>query len=536
MAGYTRNDTSNNIATGNVIDASDLDGEFDAIQAAFNSSTGHNHDGTTGEGAPIEAIGPTQDVVATASVLRPKTDDAIDLGSATFEWKDAYIDGTLYADAVDIDGGAIDGATIGANTAAAGTFTNLTATGTFTLGAVAITATGTELNYVDGVTSNIQDQLDALALPSVLNDISNLAVTDGNFIVGNGSTWVAESGSTVRASLGLAIGTNVQAYNAALQSISGLTTSSDKMIYTTASNTYAVTDLSSFARTILDDADASAVRTTLGVAIGTNVQAYDAGLQSISGLTTAANKMIYTTASDTYAVADLTAAGRALLDDADASAQRTTLGLGTAATLDVGTSANNIVQLDGSGALPAVDGSALTGIDSGGMRFIATADASNDATIEFTGFNAALYDSYLFVLSNVIPASDNVALYVRSSTDGGSSFSSTSGDYHWSRQGYSGGNPGANSTTATAMEIAYGVGSDTDEDGYSGHLFVYGPHLAKRTRFLANGAYENLSGVPANIQYGGYRLASEDVDAIQFLFSSGNIESGTITMYGLRNS
>ena len=61
-------------------------------------------------------------------------------------------------------------------------------------------------------------------------------------------------------------------------------------------------------------------------------QPLDAGLTSISGLTTAADKMIYTTASDTYAVADLTSAGRALLDDADASAQRTTLGLGTAAT------------------------------------------------------------------------------------------------------------------------------------------------------------------------------------------------------------
>ena len=61
-------------------------------------------------------------------------------------------------------------------------------------------------------------------------------------------------------------------------------------------------------------------------------QTADAGLTSISGLTTAADKMIYTTASDTYAVADLTAAGRALLDDADAAAQRTTLGLGSLAT------------------------------------------------------------------------------------------------------------------------------------------------------------------------------------------------------------
>ena len=46
----------------------------------------------------------------------------------------------------------------------------------------------------------------------------------------------------------------------------------------------------------------------------------------------------------------------------NASTTRTQLGLGTAATQDVGTSANNVVQLNGSGALPALDGSNLTGI------------------------------------------------------------------------------------------------------------------------------------------------------------------------------
>jgi len=52
-----------------------------------------------------------------------------------------------------------------------------------------------------------------------------------------------------------------------------------------------------------------------------------------------------------------------LSDLGSASTARTNLGLGTAATLNAGTSANNLVQLDGSGALPAVDGSALTGIE-----------------------------------------------------------------------------------------------------------------------------------------------------------------------------
>lgn len=67
-----------------------------------------------------------------------------------------------------------------------------------------VTTTGTELNYVDGVTSNIQTQLDGKQpLDADLTAIGALAKTDGNFIVGNGTTWVAESGATARASLGL---------------------------------------------------------------------------------------------------------------------------------------------------------------------------------------------------------------------------------------------------------------------------------------------------------------------------------------------
>ena len=66
--GYVRNDTGNNIADGNVINASDLDGEFDAVQAAFNGSTGHSHDGTTGEGPQIDTAGIADSAVETAKI------------------------------------------------------------------------------------------------------------------------------------------------------------------------------------------------------------------------------------------------------------------------------------------------------------------------------------------------------------------------------------------------------------------------------------------------------------------------------------
>lgn len=119
MAGYTRQDTDNNISNGSVIDADDFDNEYNAVEAAFNSSTGHKHDGTAGEGAPIEEVGPAQDLVISSSQVIPKTTNTLDLGSASVQFKNAWFDGTVDTDAL----------TVSANTTMGGT---LDVTGTIT--------------------------------------------------------------------------------------------------------------------------------------------------------------------------------------------------------------------------------------------------------------------------------------------------------------------------------------------------------------------------------------------------------------------
>ena len=100
MAGYTRQDTANNIANGNVIDADDFDAEYNALESAFNASTGHRHDGTAGEGAPITKVGPSQDLVVSATDVQPKTTNTLDLGTSSVQFKDGFFDGTLNADAI----------------------------------------------------------------------------------------------------------------------------------------------------------------------------------------------------------------------------------------------------------------------------------------------------------------------------------------------------------------------------------------------------------------------------------------------------
>jgi len=88
-------------------------------------------------------------------------------------------------------------------------------------------------------------------------------------------------------------------------------------------------------------------------AAASTYQPLDADLTAIAALTSAANKVPYSTGAGTWALADFSTAGRNLVDDADASAQRTTLGLGTAAIVNTGTSGATIPLLNAANTFSA---------------------------------------------------------------------------------------------------------------------------------------------------------------------------------------
>ena len=250
-----------------------------------------------------------------------------------------------------------------------------------------------------GTTSLADDAITAakLADDSSVSTASAVPTSD-NF---EGRLWINTTDKTVKVYdaaafadikvdadnyIALSVGTAAVAADAITYAKIQNVSATDKLLGRSSSGAGDVEEIACTAagRALIDDADATTQRTTLGLAIGTNVQAYDAGLQSIAGLTTSADTLIYTTASDTYATSTLTAAGRALLDDANAATQRTTLGLGSIATQD----ASAVAITGGSATLSTLTATssslasvAITGGSIAGITDLAVADGGTGGEV-----------------------------------------------------------------------------------------------------------------------------------------------------------
>ena len=151
MAGYSARQST--FTSGDTITAAHTNDEFNQLLAAFNASTGHTHDGTAGDGGPVTTLRDADALnkvlvdttnnhlefyveVSSAAVQQlriqdgaivPITDDDIDLGTSSLEFKNLFIDGTANIDTLAADA--------------------------ISLGGTTITSTAAELNLVDGITA-----------------------------------------------------------------------------------------------------------------------------------------------------------------------------------------------------------------------------------------------------------------------------------------------------------------------------------------------------------------------------------------------
>ena len=197
MAGYTRQSAAQ-IVSGEVISAAPINAELNQVLAAFNESTGHSHDGTSAEGPPIDRVADadqrnmvlvdtsnnhiefynevggaaTQQVRIQDGAIVPITTNDIDLGTASLEFKDMFIDGTAHIDTLDVDVNATVAGTLGVTGALTGT--NITASTAFLPDASDGASLGTtslefsDLYLADGAVIRIREMTKMLLLPMLL--------------------------------------------------------------------------------------------------------------------------------------------------------------------------------------------------------------------------------------------------------------------------------------------------------------------------------------------------------------------------------
>jgi hypothetical protein len=166
---------------------------------------------------------------------------------------------------------------------------------------------------------------------------------------------------------------------------------------------------------------------------------------------------------------------------------------------------------------------------------LSQATASSSATIDFTAFISAAYDRYFVDLVNIIPATDNVQLYLRVGTGAGPTWVTTNSYGYSSWQSDTSGGSGARASGSTAqIEIANGIANTSTKTGYCGVVDIFNPGSASLEKaFLWRGWRGNSGGAGLQNSGGGSYMLTTAVTGIRFLMSSGNIASGIFRVFGM---
>jgi len=184
-----------------------------------------------------------------------------------------------------------------------------------------------------------------------------------------------------------------------------------------------------------------------------------------------------------------------------------------------------------SGSLPA----------GGSMVLLSTQTASASTSISFTSGLTSTYKEYMFIFNNIHPATDNVSFQFNLSIDGGSNYNVTKTTTHFQAYHYEAdtftdlrylsGNDLAQSTSY--QDIISEQGNANDEST-SGTLHLFNPSDTTYVKhFLTNFNMYNWDNLTMNNYVAGYANTTSAINAIDFKFSSGNIDAGTIQMFGI---
>ena len=174
-------------------------------------------------------------------------------------------------------------------------------------------------------------------------------------------------------------------------------------------------------------------------------------------------------------------------------------------------------------------------------KLLATQTASSSSSLSFTTGIDSTYSVYEFHLVNMHPATDNVGISFQVNASGGSGFNETiTSSYFraWHSESDSSAAIGYNTTFDKAQGTSYQhliseVGNDNDQST-SGVLTLYGPSSTTYVKHFTSRMVEVWSADSAIENYSaGYINTTSAIDEINFKFASGNIDAGTIKMYGV---
>ena len=188
------------------------------------------------------------------------------------------------------------------------------------------------------------------------------------------------------------------------------------------------------------------------------------------------------------------------------------------------------------------DADALQASDVGGsLKLISTSTASNSANLSITSGIDSTYKEYIFKFINIHPVTDGADFTMNFSVDGGSNYNVTkTSTIFQSYHGEGGENPTFNydSDRDLAQSTAYQVimqdpGNENDESG-SGTLHLFDPSNTTFVKHYLSDIHEHQGSNYAVRKFlAGYGNTTSAINAIDFKFASGNIDSGVIKMYGV---